>query len=118
MQPISFDTVNQRQCFNQFIEGKALVQRSCMLKRKKLIGVKWKYNSRYWTNGLRSSQTGYQWCHNKGAVDSSFWSYGEPNNANATENCAQLVIHKKNSTVMLEDRHCGVVSAMACKVEF
>jgi hypothetical protein len=44
------------------------------------------------------------------------WALGQPDNVNETENCAQLVVYKENSTVLLEDRHCGVVSALACKV--
>jgi len=41
---------------------------------------------------------------------------GQPNNENNTENCAQMVVFKGNSTVMLEDRKCSTVSALACQV--
>jgi len=43
---------------------------------------------------------------------------GQPNNENETENCAQLVVFKGNSTVMIEDRKCSTVSALACQVGF
>jgi hypothetical protein len=80
------------------------------------VGKDWKYNSRYWTYGLRSSETSFKWCSNGGVVASSMWSLGQPDNANDTENCAQMVVYKSNSTVLLEDRECSVVSALACKV--
>jgi hypothetical protein len=85
---------------------------------KKIIfsaGLGWKYNTRYWTNGLRSSNTSFKWCSNGQPLGNSLWSAGQPNNANNSENCAQMVIYKKESVVLLEDRKCNVISAVACQ---
>jgi hypothetical protein len=80
-------------------------------------GVKWKYNSRYWTSGLRSSASEFKWCSSSAPLDSALWKTNEPdNNVNETKNCAQLSISKTNSTARLEGKHCGIISAFACQV--
>jgi Lectin C-type domain len=84
----------------------------------KLPGLNWKYNSRYWTSGLRNSASDFKWCSSSAPLHSALWLKNEPNNFNETENCAQLVISKFNSSARLEDRHCGTVSAFACQVFF
>jgi hypothetical protein len=65
---------------------------------------------------LRSSETSFKWCSSGAGIGESIWSFEQPNNANNSENCAQMVIHKNNSTFTLDDRFCGVVSAFACQV--
>lgn len=44
------------------------------------------------------------------------WKTGQPDNANGSENCAQMLIYKRSSTVTLNDRKCDGLSALACQV--
>jgi hypothetical protein len=80
------------------------------------VGNKWKYNKRYWTSGLRVIDNTFRWCSEKVNVNKSLWMDGQPNNVNKTENCAQMVVNTTRSYVSLDDRNCGVVSALACQV--
>jgi len=81
-----------------------------------LTGFNWKYNSRYWTDGLRVNETNFKWCSIENEFPKTMWLKGQPNNVNKTENCAQMLIVKEKSSVVLEDRMCSVVSALACQV--
>jgi hypothetical protein len=86
---------------------------------KLINGINWKYNSRYWTSGLRSSARSFQWCSSNGSfVDPKLWLDQEPSNTNGDENCAQLVITKSNSSARLNDNHCGRINAFACQLSF
>jgi hypothetical protein len=80
-------------------------------------GYDWKYNTRYWTYGMRTTDSSVKWCTNNQPVAPTLWSLGQPNNVNSSENCAQMIIRRQDSTVALDDRHCGVVSALACQVK-
>jgi Lectin C-type domain len=116
MTPISIDNQAKSACLNQFIDGKNL--EPFLLQPSNnffLKGRNWKYNSRYWTSGLRSSPSQFQWCNNSATVDPALWLDKQPDNVNNTENCAQLFISKTKSTARLSDKHCGVVNAFACQ---
>jgi Lectin C-type domain len=100
MAPITIDTGKKSACLDKLING-----------------INWKYNSRYWTSGLRSSEKSFQWCSSIGSsVDLKLWLDQEPSNTNGDENCAQLVITKSNSSARLNDNHCGRINAFACQL--
>ncbi|XP_059491113.1 uncharacterized protein LOC132205819 [Neocloeon triangulifer] len=82
--------------------------------------LSWKYNSRYWTSGIRtdSSNTSFRWCSTDKNVSKELWAGAQPDNVNGTENCAQMVIYTEWSKALLEDRHCGALSALACQVAY
>jgi len=117
MKPITFESSDKTTCFNKFIDGSAVFFYCAVQYNIFLLcpGLNWKYNTRYWTYGLRSSANSFKWCNSSSLVAGSLWSSNQPNNENGTENCAQMVISKASS-VALDDRKCSVVSALACQV--
>ncbi|XP_059471516.1 uncharacterized protein LOC132194334 isoform X2 [Neocloeon triangulifer] len=97
MQPIMLESSAKQECFNTFING-----------------YNWKYNSRYWTYGVRSNATELGWCGSNSSVLNA-WDTDEPNNLNKTENCIQMKISRTYSTVFLSDKPCADVTAFACQ---
>jgi hypothetical protein len=83
---------------------------------RKYAGYNWRFNSRYWTSGVKMATGGtFHWCSNKAIIAGNLWGANNGSDGSIA-NCAQMVIYKHNSTVALEGKNCGLLSALACQV--
>ncbi|XP_059470982.1 uncharacterized protein LOC132193989 [Neocloeon triangulifer] len=101
MEPITLDSPAKASCMKSFVNGN-----------------NWKYNTRYWTSGVRKKIGGsFLWCKNTSApFPTNMWGFSSPNTIiNGSGNCAQMQIVKGNSSILLEDKTCTFLSAFACQ---
>jgi hypothetical protein len=67
------------------------------------------------SSAIRDSNTTFKWCSNGAKVQQAIYKPGQPNNV--TEKCGHIMISKKNSTALMEDKNCSLLKFYACQVQ-
>ncbi|XP_059481724.1 uncharacterized protein LOC132200338 [Neocloeon triangulifer] len=99
MEPLAFENNGKIQCFKNLTTG-------------------WRYNSIFWTSGLRTAAPQFSWCSKNGSllVDSSkqLWDIGQPDFAQ-DQHCLHLNVDKANATYQISDQLCNNSYVFACQ---